>query len=415
MNFTDRIEIPERGRSPILDPATWAKLESSSDFWQLSDHYRVKVLQHGPKEVQLGGYSYVGRAQIGDVLLEVTEKIDGALKALLSFATHDIFRIENASSPMSEMGELAVLLVGQFLSAVRRYASEGRDFRYSVQSGVGSLIGGRINVTKTLSLRARGLRHLAAFDRNVILRNTPKNRVVSAALRETENLSALVDLSEHDVATSRGLSTLFDDCLDQEVIFGTRESLARLAQCLADESANVRHRDVLTLANVLLSHVSFEYSHSLPGTVPRAWFLNLETLFQTAVLRVLRSVCAASIQVDDGVTSKPAIFSNEKRKYRAVPDLVLRDNGTVLAIGDVKYKDLTKKIKQSDLYQLLVHAAAFKAPRCFLIYPGDRMKTHYLGESVTGCQTWVFSVDVRTLPASISGVAGKMNLPLAVR
>jgi 5-methylcytosine-specific restriction endonuclease McrBC regulatory subunit McrC len=361
----------------------------------------------------LEGFAYVGQAQIGDVRLEITEKISGALQSLLKFATHNTFRIENAPAPMSEMGELAALLFSQFLYAVRRYVSEGRDFQYSVQSCVGSLLGGRINITKTLSLRARGLSHLASFDRNAIKRNTLKNRVVLAALREAENLSALIGLNQNDVDTARGLSTLFDDCLDREVVFGERESMAYLAQRLAEESDDVQHKDVLMLANVLLSHASFEQSRGLPGTVPRAWFLNLETLFQTAIRRVLQTICATSTEVGSG-SPRPAIFSNEKHKHRASPDLVLRHRGAVIAIGDVKYKDLTKKVKPADLYQLLVHAAAFNASQCFLVYPANMINIRYLGKSVTGCETWIFGIEINNLPDSLYEAADAMGLPLAV-
>jgi 5-methylcytosine-specific restriction endonuclease McrBC regulatory subunit McrC len=409
----NRIVIPERGRSSDLTPDIWSKLEASADFWRLRDHHRIKVLQRGPNKVQLEGYSYVGQAQIGDVLLELTEKIGGALQSLLKFATHDIFRVDNAYAPMSEMGELAALLFTQFLSAVRRYVSEGRDFRYSVQSGVGSLFGGRVNIPKTISLRARGLRHLAAFDTNTIERNTPKNQVILAALRESENLSTLIGLNQSDVAAARGLSLLFDDCLGQEVVFGARESMARLAQRLVEESDDVRYKDVLMLANVLLCHASFEHSKVLPGIVPRAWFLNLESLFQTAIRRVLQDVCDSSINV--GISSpRPTIFSDERRKYHANPDLVLRHGKSVLAIGDVKYKDL-KKVKQADLYQLLTHAAAFKSPQCFLIYPYHKVETRYLGKSVTGCETWIFGVDVRALPDGLREVVATMGLPMAAK
>lgn len=413
MSVDLRIEIPERGRSDDVPPVVWSQVSGDAAFWRLVDSRRIKVSQTGRNRVRLEGTSYVGRALVGGVRIEVVEKIEGALASLLKFATHDAFRVDRVEGPVTELGELTSLLVRQFLQAVRRYASEGREFRYSKRAMVGGLAGGRMDLIKTIALRARGMRHLIAYDKVVIDRRIPLNRVVLAALREVEHLAPLINLSGGDLATARGLSVLFDDCRDTEVVFGRREDKASAARRLAGEPAHARHRDMLMLAGVILSHAGFEKSDALPGTLPRAWFLNLETLFETAVRRVMQDLLRPGAQVAKAPEPKPPIF--ERRKLPANPDLVVTSAAGVLAVGDVKYKDVAgarwaKKIKRGDLYQLLMHAAAYKAPTCFLIYPHDRFMAYDFGMSATGCRTWAFTVDLRNLPDGVSKAATAVGL-----
>jgi 5-methylcytosine-specific restriction endonuclease McrBC regulatory subunit McrC len=357
--------------------------------------------------------SYVGRASIESVDIEINEKVTGALAALLNFATHEAFHIDRTEAPITPLGDLAALLVRQFLLAVRRYVSIGRDFQYSRQPAVSSLSGGRLNIVKTISLRARGFPHLIAFDREFIDRRTPTNRVALAALREIEKLAPLIRLNTDDMAMARGLSVFFEDCRDRDVVFGKRADLANLARQLAEDHRQVRNRDLLTLANVLLSHVSFEHSVRLPGTLPRAWFLNLETLFESAVRRILAGLNSADLGLQARGEHRPLIF--QQRKLTANPDLVLTRHAAVVAIGDLKYKYLAaanwiRDVKAADLYQLLVHAAAFHAPISFLIYPDQAFEVCDLGNSVTGCRTFVFKVDVRSLPQSLTKAMEVMRL-----
>ena len=88
----------------------------------------------------------MGHAICGEFLLEFSEKVDGALTALLTHASHSAFRLARAQGAKSELGDLVALLVAQFLDAVTAYASRGRTFRYATRKSVGSLVGGKLGV-----------------------------------------------------------------------------------------------------------------------------------------------------------------------------------------------------------------------------------------------------------------------------
>jgi 5-methylcytosine-specific restriction endonuclease McrBC regulatory subunit McrC len=339
--------------------------------------------------------------------MELREKIDGALAALLAHATHDAFKIHRVAAPGSELGDLAALIVHQLLDSIVVYATRGRDFRYARQRRVGSLIGGKIDMTRSLRLRARGLGHLFVFEKNVLSHNTPLNRVLSATLREVERLQTLIDIRSDDIARARGLAMLFSDCLDAELLFARREHFVTQANSLLGSGLPDPVKDMVALAAVVLSHESFETSASAASHLPRAWFLNLETLFEAAVRKSLAQIAPDGWLVLRGRDEQHRVFSGE---YEAHPDLVVRCGGNVFAVGDVKYKDWHGSATASDVYQLLVHASSFGSSRAFLVYPSDRFEVRSLGRSATGAETWFFGVDVRDLQTGIELVAETLGL-----
>ena len=116
----DVISIPERGHVDI-PLSIWEKLESTLQLRYLLERGIMSVSLLPGQEVRLHGSCYVGKAICQNYVLEFKEKINGALNSLLAHATHSAFRIENASTPASELGDLAALLVNQFLTAVTKY------------------------------------------------------------------------------------------------------------------------------------------------------------------------------------------------------------------------------------------------------------------------------------------------------
>jgi 5-methylcytosine-specific restriction endonuclease McrBC regulatory subunit McrC len=403
------IGVPERGHVDV-DFQTWKILASHPTIWKLIDQKILSVSQLSKTRMRLSGSCYVGRVSLEGLQLEFQEKVNGAVVALISDATHESFRIQQVSGVASKLGDLASLLIYHFLNGVKRYLSAGRNFCYEKKSEVGSLIGGRINVTGTIKIRARGLKHLVAFERNVLSRSTLKNRVVAAALREVERLGAIVQLQPKQIALARGLSSMFADCHDREVLFARRDLFVQHAMMLSDQSTDTVEKDLLLLSAVILAHQSFEAGSPAGGSVPRAWFLNLENLFQVATARVFEDHYAGGNRVVNGHASRVFIFDQERQLYSARPDIVLSNKISSTAVGDVKYKPWTAQPDASDLYQLLVHTRAFQASKCFLVYAHDRFEMKYLGISSTGAQTWAFAVDIRNLAHDVCAILKALEL-----
>ena len=408
-----RVSVPERGYTDI-DSDVWTELESSQDFHRLHEEGIVEVTYRPLGEVRLKGTCYVGHAICGNVLLKFREKVDGALGALLTHASHSAFRLARAQGATSELGDLVVLLISQFLDVVRAYASSGRGFRYVMRKSVGSLVGGKLDITRSIQLRARGLGHLLAFEKNTITFSTPVNRVISTTLAEVEHLARLVKLPERVIATSRGLSMLFADCKDHETLYRERSYFAAQASAFAETERIELVRDMMSLSSIILAHECFDTASERTTGMPRTWFLNLENLFETAVRNVLTRVCGCGITVFRGGDSPKAIFSNVSKEYRANPDIVITGAASPPHVGDVKYKPYEGSASSSDVYQLLTHAEAFGAQSAFLIFPGDTYSIRNLGVSRGGIETNFFSIRVQHLEEDLATVAAYLGYPLSV-
>lgn len=397
----ETIRLPERG-SVDVSAHVWQKLAKSASFWALVEREVVRARQVAGGKARLLGGCYVGRSQVAeDLVLEVHEKVTGSLSALLDFAYGSDFRIERLRSPSTDLGDLVALLASHFVEATRQYAARGRQFGYITKPMRGSLVGGRLDVTRTLQLHARGLRHLAAFEKNAITFDLPINRVLLAALREVDRMQTLIPIPSDIVVKARGMAMVFDDCRGPEVLFGRKADMVDQADRLGTTAKDRGTSDLMALAAIILSNESFEQGVPQRGIAPRAWFLNLETLFEKAVREAMSHALQGVAMVTTG-RSKPARIFTEHQNFRANPDLVVKQSDTdrVMA-GDVKYKRWSGSPKTPDVYQLLVHASAFNARRAFLVYPGESFETVEFGTASTGAVTTAYTLDVRDLPHQI--------------
>jgi 5-methylcytosine-specific restriction endonuclease McrBC regulatory subunit McrC len=399
------IKVPERG-SVAIPRSLCAKLTAAPQFWTLIER-GILALEHvTAAESRLRGGPFVGRANIGDQLaIELDEKIPGSIQSMLSYASKADFRIQNLPSQGTAIGPLISLLADQFADTVARYLARGREFSYRRDKRIGTLIGGKINITGTARLRARGLRHLAQFEKNALTSDVPTNRVILAALRELERINRLLPLHPATLARTRSLATLFSDCRTQEVLFGAREGLIKMAmRRQTTSSGDSLLQDVMALAGVLLSHESFEHANAPSSPSPRSWFLNLETLFEAAVRNLFSTQIGTAGAVYNGRNTPAPIFPSSGSQYRANPDLVIRLHGGTCAIGDAKFKVPEQTAAPGDIYQLLTHAAAFGATEAFLVYPHEAFGVVDLGLSKTAAHVRLFTVDIRSLSQSVAKI-----------
>jgi 5-methylcytosine-specific restriction endonuclease McrBC regulatory subunit McrC len=95
--------------------------------------------------------------------------------------------------------------------------------------------------------------------------------------------------------------------------------------------------------------------------------------------------------------------------YDSNPDVVIEGGKTIIAVGDVKYKEPNATPAASDIYQLLAHTAAFGAQKCFLVYPGSEVQILHLGRAATGARLWVCHVDVNALDNSLLALVAEMH------
>jgi hypothetical protein len=402
------IRVPERGSLEITEEV-WLSLSSREEFWRLVDGNILSVERRTSKKWSLRASCYVGRAVIGNDVLETAEKVPGSFEALVRRIGIGGANVVATPAPVSNDDHTAALLVSLFVRAVRRYLSGNKLAEYHQQPETGSLVGGRLDIIGTARLRARGMMHQAAFFRTVLSADLPFNHAIYAALMEVERLSSILPIDPSDVSAARALRIGMSECLDGAM----RTPRGQLAQLALTESLAKGSRaivsDVASLAAAILDSAGFGGDFEWGRTVNRSWFVNLENMFERAV-RLATKTELPDYNVT-GPTERPSLFGGADQLYRANPDVVIRSSGTVAAIGDAKYKDLDQWPSPADTYELIAHAAAYGATKAFLVYPSELPTViRHLGVSSTGCEVWCAAIPLAKFDQGMSELIGALQL-----
>lgn len=400
--------VPERGAT-IIPPQLWRVLAADPQFDWLLEHGILTKKDQRRGQVMLAGTGYVGRAIIGDVLIDLVEKQPGLLETLLADIHAGAFIPAPLRAPAAPGLTGIAILVHQFLETLRVDVSRELDMVYTnARQTATGIFGGSLDLRRTIALRARGRPDAVAVSRPMLTYATPKNQVIAAALYEIDCLRAFVALEPHDVIALHAYRELFRvvESRDGQVL--ADHALTVVLELLEDSTR--QDRDLLVLAMALLEHVGFAPTGMSAKQLPRARFLKLELLFQEAIRRTLHACYAPTLNTRRAHPSEKPIFSNVTNRYRANPDLVLEMAGSVVAIGDVKYKVWEDRLDQHDLYQLIAHAAAYQAPCAFLVYPHDSWVQSDLGLAPTGCRTWAFGIDIMNMRGGLQAAVAAIGI-----
>jgi hypothetical protein len=395
------VTVPERGIADV-SPEVWAELSANRSFWRLVDSNIVQTEATSAGKWRLKGTCYVGRALIGNVVLEISEKFAGAFETLVSLGPLKAPKITQTPSPIAKSTGSTAILIALFVRAVRRYLAGFKKVSYVKVPDAGTIAGGRLDVTQTLRLRAKGMAHQVAFDRSVLSADLPFNRCIYAALTEVERLSRLALVASGDIAAARVLRATLGECLPS--VLATRPNeLAKIAAQLATQrQSRPEISDVISLAGAVLDAAGFGGSEPWQRYIERSWFVNLETFFEEAIRNVVQQLLGTNFAVGSA-QDRPPLFDQMLQRYRANPDIVVFDSTrAAVAVGDAKYKDLIGWPSSSDVHELLAHAAAYHSSKAFLFFPSDgQFWCRSFGSAATGCEVWAFGI---TFDALVSDV-----------
>jgi 5-methylcytosine-specific restriction endonuclease McrBC regulatory subunit McrC len=422
-----RIEVVERGRRRLAEQEALI-LNGAESFWQLAAAGYFSVRRTGPHVEEIVGGKYVGRAVDADNELVVVEKAHGAVRALVGAATGAELRIERAPSPETEFDIVSRHLMTEFTRAANAYVSERRVPRYVYKEAAGPTLGGSIDLPRTMRLHASGRPNHFAFSEGHVVRDEPLDRVVLAALNELDGAGRSLGLDDDTLYLSRTLAAALEEVRDEAFIAtATEEHLAAADTVERDDRTGDLDRDLARLASIALMHRGFEPDRVATGTVPRAWFIDLETLFESAI-RAAAGQLLPGWTVDRGEEFDRLMFTGGEDHSRVNPDVVIYGPAGAAAVGDAKYKSLRiglgerddpeegsvarhRKEGRPDLYQLLAHAASLRAPAAFLAYVSDAdFSMRRLGHSATGCATWVAELRPTHLKDDLATLLSAMGL-----
>lgn len=415
-------------RRRSLDAEERRAIECADGFWRLGDAGYVSYRRSGTDRFEIVGHKYVGRALVGDIEVQVREKVPGTLLSLIGAATGAELRIEVADSPATEFDVVSRQLLAEFTRAAGRYIADRRVARYQYRHDTGPVLAGALDMPATMRLHATGRLGVFAYRQGAVVRDEPLDRLVLAGLDELDRAATALQLGPNTVYDARWLAGALDEVRDQDFLASSRAAFLAIGDDIErDPAALVEDVDLARLAAVALLHRGFEPDLPGQGEVPRAWFIDLETLFEQAVRETLRELLD-SHDVDRGESYARRMFTGGSDASRTNPDIVVHRRGAVRAAGDVKYKSLatalgelpddeeaptkrTMKEGRPDLYQVLVHAASLNTDHAFLIYAGeDAYASRYLGRSATGCHTWTTQVRPTHLAQDLARFVGDFGL-----
>lgn len=408
-----KLAVPERGTSAV-SAANWNAVASQEAFWRLVQAGIITAETGKAGGWNLKGSCYVGRALIGDVLLEVHEKFTGSFEKLLALGPVKAPLVAKAAAPVTPDPLSTPLLISLFIRAAKTYLSGFKLTRYASREDQGTLASGRLNIRRTVQLRAKGMMHQVAFTRTILSADLDINQAVYAALREVDFVARVTPVAPQDLATARALSTALSECLPS-VWKARKGSLQeRAIKAATQPRLHPVVRDVASLAVAVLDSAGFGGATSWTRTVERSWFVNLETQFEDAVRAEIRRQLTPGLSVT-GPVRRPALFDPDPGRYAANPDIVVGSEETTIAIGDAKYKEFTGWPAAADVHELLSHASAYQAPKAFFVFPHEeRFICSRLGRAAMGCDVWAFGItfdrfqDDLTAALKIAGLAEEL-------
>lgn len=137
---------------------------------------------------------------------------------------------------------------------------------------------------------------------------------------------------------------------------------------------NGHYEAVVALARLVLRYGAHEAER---GEVRASGFtMDMNQVFQEFVTAALREKLApygGKLRSDKG---SPAAHLDEEGRVALYPDLVWREGGRCVFVGDAKYKripnrDRDDRASNADLYQILAYATALDLPGGMLVYAKD--------------------------------------------
>lgn len=403
------ITVPERGSRGVTK-ALMATLIEEKGFLDLTKRNIFRIAQSRSDGWSLEAGNYVGSAIVGGAHLKVVEKVPGALQSLLEIITPDAVKLANADTPIAFDETPQLVLVRIFLQATRRYLSKGKAIQYLRARENGAYISGRLDIPATAQLRARGIRHKVAYQRSLVTDDVPLNRAVFQALGVLlQPGNAFPDVTPFR-ATIRTLRTQFADAsVDQ---YGAPAELLYHVSALADDiTCPPAHRELASLAAVILENGA-RTAEQHDALAPRSWFINLENIYERALRTTLAKESAHDVTIS-GPIKRPAIFSSLPGRYRANPDIVIV-SAMETTIVDAKYKSHNGWPSNSDIHELLSHAAAYGAKKAALVYPAEAdFSVKALMTSATGCDVWLFQIPFPRFKESVRDILAAIDIPRA--
>jgi hypothetical protein len=382
-------------RTAPLSEDEFRFLARSPQFRLLADAgYAAVTLGRKPARGLRGG-AFVGQAVLENgVRLVIEPKIPGALDSLLEWTLPKDLRETTLLAPIEtvDQSKLLVHFSRRFADRLGDYVQHGRIKEYKHRLLATSTPRGRLAVSETIRIRARGRVGQVVVARPELTGDLLAHRVLVRAIDIANRILGGDASSRSWMVRLRMYSELFNrtDAAQLDHLDAV-QLVVLLDQVLRERGLPPSLREALGYGRALILGLGHWPDQTWAAGPAGAVFVNLATLWQDALIGAMRRVVARAIQVDPGGQLHRKFIDRAAGAIEANPDFVLHDAGQVYVVGDCKYKELESRGKPprpepgvDDVYQLYSHCAAFGTSSGLLLYPGERPARHVLGTAPGG-------------------------------
>lgn len=346
-----RIELREYDTTPAVQL-------SSSELDVLRRHHKaldvtVTPAVGHPHHYDLKSSSTVGAIEFGDLSVQIRPKLPVArLVALLAYATDAVKLAEWFD--FAEHSELVEAVAAALAYEARRAFGRGLLHGYRPAEEALPAVRGRIRFDAQ-ARRRFGLAPPVEVRYDDFTADITANRLVKAAVTRLGRTRIHLRRTRDDLRWMAGVLTdvTHVEYRPAEVPMVTFDRLNR------------HYRGVVALARLVLQWSAFEADR---GNVrARGFLVNMNSLFEKFVVRALREELGVGDQVLRSGAGGGSTL-DEAQQIKLKPDLSYWRHGVCTFVGDVKYKSITDRAREADLYQLLAYVTAFHVPVGLLIY-----------------------------------------------
>ena len=297
--------------------------------------------------------STVGAVEIDDLSVRIEPKI--GVPRLLSLACYAIDRVKFQESDFDFPEETALpnFLALALASAARRAFSRGLLHGYLTREEALYAVRGRVRFDEQIRRRF-GIPLPVEVRYDEFTDDITANRLVKAAARRLGRMQLRLPEARNGLGRIAGT-------LDNVSLVEFPPAHVPVVEF---DRLNTHYREVVALSRMVLRHSEYQAER---GTVRAPGFLvDMNKLFQEFVTVALREELGVSKDRfgESGIDSL-----DEGGKVSLRPDLVWRDGGGCVFVGDAKYKNIAnERVPNADIYQMLAYVTALDLPGGLLVY-----------------------------------------------
>ena len=351
--------------------------DERSALAQAKNDLGLAIEHNGGDSYTLKPGSTVGAVEVGGLSVLIRPKIE--IKQLISLACYRDWRdlVQSSDFDFPEEWALPDVIAAMFAAAAEKAFARGLLHGYVEREEALQTVRGRIRFDEQIRRRF-GLPLPVEVRYDEFTDDMPENRLVKAANRRLRR-AGLRD-TERSRETRRRLGRI-DALLDGVSLCDYPPNAVPEVKF---DRLNQHYKRVVELARLILRQDRFE---AMRGKFRASGFLmDMNKVFQEFVTVALREKLPAS---DFG--EREICSLDEGGGIGLRPDLVWRDGGRCVFVGDVKYKPTDYN---ADLYQMLAYVTALDLPGGLLVYPKGEAKEASYTVRHTGKRLKVATLDL---------------------